>query len=122
VRAAGILRTKNWSGFLMRKTAGKAAAAKPRPPIALNSRATALYGDVLSGWDLDAASREVLRLACEAVTRADEAAEIVSKEGQVFRDRWGQVRPHPAAMLERDHRQAASRMLQQLGVSLEGVS
>ena len=95
-------------------------AAKSQPAVALNARAAALYADVAGGWALDSAARELLRLACEAVTRADEAAAIVTAEGQVFRDRWGQVRPHPAAMLERDHRQAAARMLQQLGVSLDG--
>jgi hypothetical protein len=89
-------------------------------PVALNARAQDLYGEVMAGWSLDGPAREMLRLACESLTRADEAAAIVTKEGQVFRDRWGQVRPHPAAVLERDHRQAAARVLQSLGVSLEG--
>jgi hypothetical protein len=73
-----------------------------------------------SGLSLDPASLELLRCACEALQRADEAALVVSREGQVFRDRWGQVRPHPAAILERDHRAQAARNLATLGVSLEG--
>jgi hypothetical protein len=114
---AGIRQTKNriaGLGVMKRKAQNEAGVVR------LSARASALFDEVLSGWQLDAASREQLRLGCESLTRADEAGEIVSKEGQVFRDRWGQIRPHPAAILERDHRQAAARILHALGVSLEG--
>lgn len=89
--------------------------------VVLNDRARAVWAAVVREWSLDPASLEVLRAACESITRADEAAAIVSREGQVFRDRWGQARPHPAAIAERDHRAAAARSLQALGVVLEGV-
>ena len=89
-------------------------------PVPLNARAQELFDEVIEGWTLHGPAREMLLLACESLTRADEAAVIVTRDGQVFRDRWGQVRPHPAAVLERDHRQAAARVLQALGVSLEG--
>jgi hypothetical protein len=87
--------------------------------VALTGRALRVWHDVRAGWSLDPASLELLRCACESLQRADEAAAIVTREGQVVRDRWGQVRPHPAALLERDHRAQASRSLQVLGVSLE---
>jgi len=90
--------------------------------VVLNERARAVWGVVTREWLLDPASVELLRSACESMTRSDEAAAIVSREGQVVRDRWGQARPHPAAIAERDHRAAAARCLQALGVVLEGVA
>ena len=94
-------------------------AATDDAVVELSGRAARVWREVQAGWSLDPASLELLRCACEALQRADEAAAVVSREGQVFRDRWGQVRPHPAAILERDHRAQAARNLATLGVSLE---
>jgi hypothetical protein len=96
------------------------AATTDDAVVELSGRAARVWREVQAGWSLDPASLELLRCACEALQRADEAALVVSREGQVFRDRWGQVRPHPAAILERDHRAQAARHLATLGVSLEG--
>ncbi len=102
------------------KTRGKPAAEPAaQPPVVLAGRAAALWDEVRAGWALPPPAEELLRCACEALTRADEAAAIVTREGAVFRDRWGQVRPHPAALLERDHRGQAARHLQALGIALE---
>lgn len=87
--------------------------------VLLSGRAARVWREVQAGWSLDPASLELLRCAVEALQRADECARQVDAEGQTFRDRWGQVRPHPAALLERDHRGQAARHLQALGVSLE---
>jgi len=95
------------------------AAATDDAVVELSGRAARVWREVQAGWSLDPASLELLRCACEALQRADEAAAVVSREGQVFRDRWGQSRPHPAALLERDHRAQAARHLATLGVSLE---
>ena len=99
--------------------AGDVLAATEDGVVELSGRAARVWREVQVGWSLDPASIELLRCACEALQRADEAAAVVSREGQVFRDRWGQVRPHPAALLERDHRSQAARHLATLGVSLE---
>ena len=88
--------------------------------VPLRGRAAELWREVQAQWSLSAPALELLRVACEALTRADEAAEIVSKQGPVFTDRWGQPRQHPAAVLELNHRGQAARYLQALGVTLEG--
>jgi hypothetical protein len=88
--------------------------------VELRGRAADLWRDVQAQWSLNSPALELLRCAVEALARADEAAEIVSRDGQVFRDRWGQPRQHPAAVLELNHRGQAARYLQALGVTLEG--
>jgi hypothetical protein len=95
-------------------------AAADGAVVELSGRAARVWREVQAGWSLDPASLELLRCAVEALQRADECARQVNAEGSTFRDRWGQVRPHPAALLERDHRAQAARHLQVLGVSLEG--
>ena len=103
----------------------KKSAEKPRgeaavePSVVLKGRAARLWDEVRAGWSLPPPAEQLLLCACEALSRADEMAAIVSREGAVCRDRWGQVRPHPAALLERDHRGQAARHLQALGISLE---
>lgn len=93
---------------------------EPAGPVKLSPRAEELYRRVVDRWDLDEVATAILRLAVEAMTRADEAAAIVSREGLCVPDRWGRPQKHPAALLERDHRAAAAASLQKLGLSLTG--
>jgi hypothetical protein len=100
-----------------------AKPAKPQPittgsNVPLTGRAADLWREVQATWNLDAAATELLRCACESLTRADECAAIVNAEGTTVRDRWGQVKVHPAALLERDLRGQASRQLAALGLAL----
>ena len=99
--------------------AATAGVASPEWSVELSGRAARVWREVQAGWSLDPASLELLRCAVEALQRADECARQVNAEGSTFRARWGPVRPHPAALLERDHRGQAARHLQALGVSLE---
>jgi hypothetical protein len=87
--------------------------------VALRGRAAELWRSVQAAWSLNAPALELLRCAVESLSRADEAAEIVTREGLTFVDRWGQPRQHPAAGLELNHRGQAARYLQALGVTLE---
>ena len=118
------------TGFPNKPTASRPARKGRRSPaskptasdghVALRGRAADLWRDVQAQWVLNAPALELLRCAVEALARADEAAEIVTREGVVFVDRWGQPRQHPAAVLELNHRGQAARYLQALGVTLEG--
>ena len=88
--------------------------------VALRGRAAELWRSAQAEWALNSPALELLRCAVEALARADEAAAIVTRDGAVFVDRWGQPRQHPAAVLELNHRGQAARYLQALGVTLEG--
>jgi len=104
----------------MRKSPKPAAskAVSTGSNVALTGRAAELWREVQATWNLYAAATELLRCACESLTRADECAAIVNAEGTAVRDRWGQVKVHPVALLERDLRGQASRQLAALGLAL----
>lgn len=89
-------------------------------PVTLTGDRKRLWDDVRARWVLEAASESLLRNACEALERAAQLAEQVSRDGATFRDRFHAVRVNPAAQLERDFRGLASRTLQQLAARLEG--
>jgi P27 family predicted phage terminase small subunit len=101
----------------MKDTAKKGVVADG--VVGLRGRAVTLWREVQMQWALDPAGLELLRLACEAMSRAEECADVVNREGASFRDKWGQPKAHPIALLERDHRAQAARHLAALGVSLE---
>jgi len=102
-----------------KKTSKVTAAPADGGHVVLRGRAAVLWRDVQASWSLNAPALELLRCAVEALARADEAAEIVSRDGPVFVDRWGQPRQHPAATLELNHRGQAARYLQAMGLTLE---
>jgi hypothetical protein len=102
-----------------KKTASEATATGDGH-VVLRGRALELWRSVQAEWSLNAPALELLRCAVEALARADEAAAVVTRDGAVFVDRWGQPRQHPAAVLELNHRGQAARYLQSLGLTLEG--
>jgi hypothetical protein len=103
-----------------RKKLSSPPKANHAGPIALSTTAQALYDDVTSSWDLTPPVRTLLRLACESMTKAEELEAITAAEGMTIGDQKGSVKPHPAALLARDYRAAASSTLQRLLSNLEG--
>jgi hypothetical protein len=89
-------------------------------PIALTGERLRLWNDVRARWQLEPASENILRNACESLERAAQYADQVQRDGGVFKDRFGGIKAHPAAMLERDFRGLAARQLQQLAARMEG--
>jgi phage terminase small subunit len=87
-------------------------------PKHLSSRSKRIYKAVIDDYDLlnEPHALEVLRLALEALDRADEARAMVAQEGIVFRNRFGELRPHPAVAIERDARLAAWRGFRELSL------
>lgn len=86
------------------------------PPEHLSDRAAALWSSVADDYELGAHQYELLLRACEASDRADEAQKILKAEGLTIEDRYGQVKGHPAAAIERDSRIAEARLLRELAL------
>jgi hypothetical protein len=107
-----------------KKTASRRPAGSDEPvagdALKLSPSAEALIRDVSEGWDLTPPVRTLLRLAGEAMTKAEELERITAREGMTIGDQKGSTKPHPAALLARDYRAQASGALQRLLSHLEG--
>ncbi len=88
-------------------------------PEHLSDRAQGLWRQIVEEFLLAPHQYELLRRACEAADRADEARELLGSEGLTVTDRYGQVKPHPAAGIERDSRIAEARLIRELALSPE---
>ena len=86
--------------------------------VVLEGAALDLFNRVSKRWELDDVCTRILRNACESLQQAIVAAEIVKREGMTINPHHGIVR-HPAAQLERDHRNACSQSLAKLHLNLE---
>jgi hypothetical protein len=108
----------------MPRKARSTAAAAPTPPadkatqeaqpFRLSPTAQALYDEIAADWELSPPVRALLRLACEAQTKAEEAEAITAREGMTIGDQKGAAKPHPAALLARDYRSQAQMALQRI--------
>ena len=78
---------------------------KQLPPKHLSAEARKLWTELRTDYGIDdSAGLTLLRAACEAHDRAQEARKMIGKDGMVSTDRFGQQKPHPAVAIERDAR------------------
>ena len=54
-----------------------------------------------------------------AYDRAEAARALLERDGITILDRWGQVKPHPAAAIERDARSGLLAALRALNLDVE---
>ena len=90
-------------------------------PLRLSPEAQELYDQIDSQWTLTPPVRALLRIACEAITKAGDAESITAREGMTIGDAKGAAKPHPAALLSRDYRSLAAATLQRILSNLGSV-
>lgn len=102
----------------MKKSPPKPAARGPAPPGHLSGAAQALWNEIHAGWVLDPSQISVLAVSLQAFDRAEQARQLIDREGVTVKDRWQQTKAHPALNVERDSRAAYLAGLRQLGLDL----
>src|SRR4030095_1756836 len=90
-----------------------------KAPSHLRPETRAWWTHVHTNWRLEEHHSRLLTMACTAWDRAEEARQILAKDGIVIGGREAAVRPHPAVAIERDSRLAFARLVAQLNLDAE---
>lgn len=90
----------------------------PKPPEHLAKRSQALWAELVDEYLFDVHQLEVLRLALEALDRAEEARRIIAAEGPVYTTAGGTPRKHPAVQIEEQARIQAVRCFRELNLDV----
>jgi phage terminase small subunit len=73
-----------------------ASNALPAAPKHLSDESRTLWCEIVQTFVLEGYQLRTLRLACEAYDLAQQARELLAKEGLTITDRYGVIKPHPA--------------------------
>src|SRR5262245_33817897 len=94
----------------------------PGPPLPapahLSERSKALWAEIVALGKVRSVGRPILlQMALECLDRADEARQILAKEGLTqTTKRTGAIHVHPLARVERESRQIFAKLWSQLGL------
>ena len=90
------------------------------PPRPLAKHGQALWNRITSEYDIaDAAGKELLALACQALDRAEACRDAIDRDGEVQLTRNGYAKEHPALRAELASRAFVAKMLLSLGLDVE---
>jgi len=89
------------------------------PPAHLDPETACWWRAVLGDYELEAHHLRLLRLACEAWDRCQQAREILDRDGLTVPTGDGGLKAHPAIGIERDARTAFARLLRELDLDAE---
>src|SRR5687768_5906218 len=94
-------------------------SAVPKPPQ-LSAEGRKLWKDLQQEYGItDSGGLLILSAACEAFDRMRAAQKLIQGEGMTTTDRFGQSKPHPAVVIERDSRGQMLSALKQLNLDVE---
>ena len=90
----------------------------PEPPKHLSNETSLWWKQLVEDYALEPHHLRLLRLACEAWDRCQQAREAIEEHGLTCQDRFGQVRTRPEVQIERDSRIAFARILRELALDV----
>lgn len=94
-----------------------------KPPKNLSREAKRLWLSITSDYEIDdSAGLSILKVALEAFDRMRAAQAAIERDGLVLRDRYNQLRNHPAATIERDARSGFLLGMKALRLDIEPLS
>jgi phage terminase small subunit len=91
---------------------------KKEPSDDLSEESKAFFKSISEDYELESSHLQLLRSACECLDRSRQARAILAKDGIVFTDRHGHIRPHPATQIERDNKALFARLLREIGLDV----
>jgi P27 family predicted phage terminase small subunit len=94
----------------------RAAQRGPVAPAHLSDEAREWWRLVNRDYELEPHHLRLLQLAAEAWDTGQAAREALAAEGLTFHDRHGQIKPHPAAAMQREAAASFMRAVRQLGL------
>lgn len=92
---------------------------KLKAPAHLSAESKELWRAIVNGWALDEGGLLILRVALESFDRLNEARALVERDGAVIKDRFGNLKAHPALCTEKEARLGLLRAWRQLGLDVE---
>jgi P27 family predicted phage terminase small subunit len=97
-----------------------AETRNPKAPSHLGQEGKKFWRELHKTFDLvDPHDLKRATMLCECVDTRAQAREMLQKDGHYFRDRWGQIKPHPAHAVMRDQGNLFCRIVSQLGLDLD---
>jgi len=90
-------------------------------PTHLSVGSRTLWDHVTGTYELEAGDLLRLRTCCEAFDRLQGARRRIKADGLFVRDRFDQLKAHPAVAVERDARVGFLRALRELGLDVVDV-
>ncbi len=90
---------------------------EPTPPAYLTPASQSLWRSITGRYQLQDEHLAQLRLALQALDRADESRETLDREGLVVTGARGVPQRHPLVDVEAQSRSAALRAFRQLGLA-----
>jgi hypothetical protein len=88
-------------------------------PRSLKVKGKQFYKQVLSEYVFENSHHfTLLEQAAACLDRIHEAGELLERERHIIKDRFEQLKEHPAAKMERDNKILFARLLRELGLDL----
>jgi phage terminase small subunit len=82
----------------------------------LRRRGCELWRVITSNFSLQPYHVPILRTLCETADRLETCRARLSKEGLTFKDKWGQLKPHPLVAAELAYRNQLAAIFGALGL------
>ncbi|XAT58455.1 hypothetical protein GN241_14450 [Rhodobacteraceae bacterium IMCC1335] len=88
------------------------------PPVHLSPETAQWWASVMDEYALEPHHVRLLTLACEAYDSAQQAREVLQREGKIFIDRFDQPKPRPEVAIQRDSATGFARMLRGMDLDI----
>ena len=88
------------------------------PPTHLSSETALWWRSVMAEYALEPHHIRLLTLAAEAYDSAQDARQVLQREGKIFIDRFDQPKPRPEVAIQRDSAIGFARMLRELDLDI----